>query len=67
LKKGSWAMKNWNLTNAQFLILNSHPKETARILAAAIRIGIRNWELNIGQIRAVNLDEPEQTTCGTFA
>jgi hypothetical protein len=61
-------MKNWNLTNAQFRILSSHPKETAPILAAAIpRIEIRNWELNIGQILAVNLDEPEQTTCGTFA
>jgi len=40
-----------NLTNAQFLILDSHPKKTAPISAVGIpRIGIQNWELNIGRI-----------------
>jgi len=41
-----------DLTNAQFPMLNSHPKGLRYWNWLPIRIRIEHWELSIGQIRA---------------
>jgi len=47
------------LTNAQFPNSQFPSVKTARVSAAAVpRMGIQNWELSIGQILGVNLDDP---------